>query len=88
MKTGLLFYSADPHKTLWDKIEEAAARYYQKFGVRPNACYVNPAGFPTTAQPANVTLCLFTKPTILPNCVWLGFDESLVNVITTLPANA
>ncbi len=46
MKSGLLWYDADPKKPIWDKIEEAAQRYYEKFGVRPNTCFVNPAAMP------------------------------------------
>ena len=43
MKSGLLWYDADPKKPIWAKIDEAAQRYYEKFGVRPNTCFVNPS---------------------------------------------
>ena len=46
MKSGLLWYDADPKKPIWDKIEEAAQRYYEKFGVRPDTCFVNPSALP------------------------------------------
>ncbi len=92
MKSGLLWYDADPKKPIWDKIEEAAQRYYEKFGVRPNTCFVNPAALPqegAAAEPALAgkknghagsierlnALHVSTKPTILPNHIWLGLND-------------
>ncbi len=88
MKSGLLWYDADPKKPIWDKIEEAAQRYYEKFGVRPNTCFVNPAALPQEGPvPEKVeskkttharslinarALRVAAKPTILPNHIWLG----------------
>ncbi len=46
MKSGLLWYDADPKKPIEAKIAEAAQRYYEKFGVRPNTCFVNPSALP------------------------------------------
>ena len=56
MKSGLLWYDADPKKPIWTKIEEAAQRYYEKFGVQPNTCFVNPSALP----PKNETDSLAT----------------------------
>lgn len=81
MRSGLLWYDADAQKPLSVKIEEAAQRYYQKFGVRPNTCYVNPGDVPTTptAPPQGLAasaVLVLTKATILPNHIWLGVRES------------
>ncbi len=90
MKSGLLWYDADPRKPIWDKIEEAAQRYHEKFGVPPNTCFVNPAALPQEASPAEPggkksahgktlthvnSLKVATKPTILPNHIWLGLES-------------
>jgi hypothetical protein len=43
MQTGLLWFDNDPHRDTVLKIQEAARRYKEKFGVAPNTCYVNQA---------------------------------------------
>jgi hypothetical protein len=43
MEIGLLWFDNDTKRSLRIKIERAARRYHEKFGVRPNACLVNPA---------------------------------------------
>ncbi|HID86222.1 MAG TPA: hypothetical protein EYP55_02460 [Anaerolineae bacterium] len=50
MKVGLLWYDDDPKRPFAEKIEAAARRYREKFGVRPNTCYVNPASLPEVAN--------------------------------------
>ncbi len=91
MKSGLLWYDADPRKPLWTKIAEAAQRYYEKFGVRPNTCFVNPGALPQegalpervetkkAAHHRNLNLAaalhVSAKSTILPNHIWLGVND-------------
>ncbi len=91
MKSGLLWYDADPKKPIWDKIEEAAQRYYEKFGVQPNTCFINPAAMPQDgARPEKAetkranhhktvnlaaALNISAKSTILPNHIWLGVND-------------
>jgi hypothetical protein len=43
MQTGLLWFDSDPHREMVRKIEDAARRYKERFGVAPNVCYVNQA---------------------------------------------
>jgi hypothetical protein len=43
MQTGLLWFDSDPNREISRKIEDAARRYKEKFGVAPNICYVNQA---------------------------------------------
>ncbi len=75
MKSGLLWYDGDPKKSLWDKIDEASKRYYDKFGVRPNLCYVNPKSLPEGRAGTRDSLRVTTAPTILPNHIWLGVSD-------------
>ena len=42
MKTGLLWFDSSPKRSLEEKVKAAAERYAVKFGVPPNACFVNP----------------------------------------------
>jgi len=77
MKSGLLWYDATK-KTLVEKIEDAAARYQHKFGVRPNRAFVHPSDMP--AEPAAIEakgIVVETKHTIMPKHIWIGVDESL-----------
>ncbi len=74
MKSGLLWYDGDPKKSIWDKVDEAAQRYYQKFGVQPNTCYVNPQVLPE-GKSSRGSLRVISAPTILPNHIWLGVNE-------------
>ncbi|GIW09309.1 MAG: hypothetical protein KatS3mg061_0366 [Dehalococcoidia bacterium] len=40
---GLLWYEPNPKVLLTDRIEQAAARYQQRFGEAPNICLVAPS---------------------------------------------
>ncbi len=75
MKIGLMWYDDDPKKTVEKKIEQAVARYREKYGRAPNACYVHPAaGAPPGQQHG---LRVITARTIQPNYFWVGVDDSL-----------
>jgi hypothetical protein len=72
MKSGLLWYDASS-SPIERKIADAAKRYYEKFGVKPNRCFVNDKDFkPGTGLPQ---LEIAPKTTILPNHVWVGVSD-------------
>ena len=79
LKIGLLWYDADRKRGLQVKMDEAAERYLQKFGVKPNTCHVNPAD--KTNHP---WLHVVENKAIRHNHFWLGVDEEL-ELETTLP---
>lgn len=72
MKSGLLWYDASPDKPLAAKLAEAAQRYYQKFGVRPNQAYINPTAWTKELAQATSELKVDPRPSILLNHIWLG----------------
>ncbi len=43
MTGGLLWFDDNPMRKVEEKVQRAAARYQQKFGSRPNVCYVHPS---------------------------------------------
>jgi len=43
MKLGLLWFDDDVKRKVLDKLDEAAERYTERFGVRPTLAHVNPA---------------------------------------------
>ncbi|MCC7161709.1 MAG: hypothetical protein IT331_04385 [Anaerolineae bacterium] len=72
MKSGLLWY--DPKSSyLEDKIQAAAKRYQEKFGIVPNIAFVNPGDLKTGARVKNIKIR--SKPTIMPNYIWLGVES-------------
>jgi hypothetical protein len=75
MKVGLLWYDDDPKRPWVEKVDDAAQRYYEKFGVYPDTCYVNPATLPT-GQAVHGRLRIVLAGAILPNHFWLGVAES------------
>ncbi len=43
MKLGLLWFDDDAKRKVIEKLDEAAERYAERFGVRPTLAHVNPA---------------------------------------------
>jgi hypothetical protein len=43
MKLGLLWFDDDTKRKVVDKLDEAAERYAERFGVRPTLAHLNPA---------------------------------------------
>lgn len=74
MQTGLMWYDDDPRKTLDTKIEQAAARYAEKHGHAPTACYINPGTL--MAGGNRQGLRVIPARTVRLNYLWLGVDES------------
>jgi len=71
VKTGLLWFDDDPGRDLAQKVERAARRHRQKFGHRPNACYVHPSML--NGGPRNIDGVLVASlPTILRHHLWVG----------------
>jgi hypothetical protein len=77
MKIGLLIYDDDPKTNFAEKVRRAAARYQQKYGQAPTACYVNPAMVAAGAG-ALPDIEIVTERAILPNHLWLGLGEPVV----------
>lgn len=88
MKIGMLWFDDDPKRPLEEKIERAAQRYKEKYGVTPNLCYANPRTVgdeqPTmTVKVASnkvgktaAQVTLKQARSILPNHFWLGVAEN------------
>ncbi len=75
MKSGLLWYD-NSSKSIADKIEAAAKRYREKFGIAPDTCFVNPRDLEQASKPKpNLKIQIATKATIMPNHIWLGMSK-------------
>jgi hypothetical protein len=75
MKSGLLWYD-NGKKPIWDKIEDAARRYKDKFGTAPDTCYVNPGDLDqASGTKPGLKLQVSGKTTVMPNHIWLGVSK-------------
>lgn len=76
MKIGLLWYDADPKRTLTEKIPPAARRYRQKFGIPPDVCYVHKSSLSGNGKTAKVgQIRVEVLPTMLQHHLWIGQEE-------------
>jgi len=83
MLVGLLWFDDDPKKEVSLKVKEAAERYFEKFGRRPNLCYVSLGTLPIEGvhldpsdgehpQDVNHGLRVLSSPLVLPDHFLVG----------------
>lgn len=77
MTTGLLWYDSHAAHDLMKTIDDAAARYQEKYGIVPDTCFVNRAQLKEfalghrDALPKTINLAVLPKDTIFKNHVWV-----------------
>ena len=76
MRVGLLWLDNDPKKGLAQRMEEAVRRYEEKFGKKPNTCYVHPADLGGHEVPRQ-DMRIVAAANVLKNHLWVGWDDSL-----------
>jgi hypothetical protein len=85
MKIGMLWFDNDKKTDLITKIEHAADYYQNKYGLRPNLCYVHPSMAPNAPEvKANGrdpeaafragNVVVRTSKSVLPNHIWIGVN--------------
>jgi len=74
MKSGLLWFDSSSD-FLGDKIERAAKRYKEKFGVSPDIAMVNPQMLQDKPAVKIKNIRIEPKSTIMPNHIWLGLGK-------------
>ena len=72
MLEGLLWFDADPKRDLADKVGRAAARYQQKFGARPNVCYIHQSQMNGIKEVEGVRLV--GAHNVLKHHFWIGIE--------------
>ena len=73
MKMGMLWFDDAPHKSLAQKVREAAAYYRRKYG-EPRVCFVPPQAL--TAETLQVEgVRVLPLPTVPPHHLWIGVFE-------------
>ncbi len=77
MKVGLLWFDDDPRRGLEEKVQQAAVRHEQKYGRRPDLCYVHPATFGNRECPCFANgVEIRPGSSILPHHFWIGVKET------------
>jgi hypothetical protein len=70
IQEGLLWFDDDPRWPTSAIVARAAARYKQKYGRKPNVCYVHPLTVIDQDHVGEVEIMKAT--TVLPHHFWLG----------------
>jgi hypothetical protein len=71
MKQGMLWYDDSPTRSLESKIARASDYYQNKYGSRPNVCYIHPCTLSETFQEGE-SIKVVTAADVLPHHFWLG----------------
>lgn len=74
MEVGLLWYD-DSKTDFATKVHEAAERYEEKFGRKPNRCYVHPDCLPEDGFSKD-GIKILTSPGVLPHHFWVGVGSN------------
>jgi len=77
MDTGMLWFDNNSRLALAARIEEAVKYYQQKYGQRPNLCFIHPTMIKTEQPQLPVEQAgveIRTTAYILPNHFWLGVN--------------
>jgi hypothetical protein len=83
MNIGMLWFDNDSKAELSTKIERAALYYREKYGNKPNVCFVHPSMVkPEPSEESNKTIIrgeieLRTSKSVLPNHFWIGINGTL-----------
>ena len=81
MKQGMLWFDDDPKRALSDKVERAANRFNEKYGMVPTLAYANPATMPESERVVHIVIIktgnasdvqMKQANSIMPNHFWLG----------------
>jgi hypothetical protein len=78
MDTGMLWFDNNKRDTLSTRIEQAVKYYQQKYGQRPNRCFIHPTMIKTNHPDSLAStngIEIRTTVYILPNHFWLGIDS-------------
>lgn len=74
IEQGLLWFNDSQTLSTADKISRAAARYLQKYGHKPDVCYVHPAHLHEGEMSLADGVKVLAAKSVLPNHFWLGVE--------------
>jgi hypothetical protein len=77
MQEGLLWLDVDAKRSLDQKVARAAARYKEKFGRRPNMCYVHASALANGSVELD-GVRIVPADNVLKHHFWIGVVESAI----------
>jgi hypothetical protein len=78
MNVGMLWFDNDPRTPLSAKVSRAADYYYQKYGLVPDLCLVNPSMLderPDPIERRTGKVTVRSNRAILPGHLWIGTED-------------
>jgi hypothetical protein len=72
LSEGMLWFDDSSSRSLTHKVEQAANYYQNKYGARPNVCYVHPSCLSDNDSPSLETIKILASGYVLPHHFWLG----------------
>ena len=76
MNIGMLWFDNDPKTEIVAKVKEAASYYSQKYGKKPNICFVHPSMMNGEEKKAG-GIAIKTNQSVLPNHFWIGVNGAV-----------
>ena len=79
MNIGMLWFDNDPKTDFSIKIERAASYYREKYGKKPNVCFVHPnmLQLPPADKSPRSDIEVRTTKSVLPNHFWIGINGTV-----------
>ena len=76
MNIGMLWFDNDPKTDFSLKIERAVRYYREKYGSKPNVCFVHPSMLVSKAEnsPLSGDIEVRATKSVLPNHFWIGIN--------------
>jgi hypothetical protein len=75
MDIGMLWFDNDPKTDLNVKIEKAVNYYSDKYGQRPNLCFIHPSMMNGSPKRLN-NVDIKTNKAVRPNHFWIGVNSN------------
>jgi hypothetical protein len=79
METGMLWFDNDPKTDLLTKILQAAMYYQQKYGEKPNLCFVHPSML-QSLNGETPPLKIISNIAIIKNHFWIGVQTKHIQL--------
>lgn len=74
MDTGMLWFDNNLQEDIESKIDRAAILYQQKYGRKPDLCFVHPSLL-KKSSPRRTDMEIRAAGMVLPDYLWLGLKD-------------
>jgi hypothetical protein len=81
MKVGMMWYDGGADG-LTQRVSRAVAYYQEKYGGRPNVCFVHPSGAGGEAMTGVDSIRVRASELVLPGHLWIGIERETIESTT------